>query len=243
MADRWVQEHQRDSWRRQAKHEGYRARSAYKLKQIQEKYNVIRDGDIVLDVGCHPGGWAQVAVEFSGENGTVIGIDLETCHAVDGAELLVGDITNPDAQEKILIVLNGRKINTVISDISPDLTGNWNTDQAVALDLVAKVFDFSLPLLNSGGTLVTKLFQGVGIDELINAIRPHFSKVRRYNPEASRNSSSEVYLVCRNHKPFSLKKHGTILARFEEMMADFDDSVQGEDEAKIGFRIHKSRGN
>ena len=241
MADRWVQEHQRDSWRRQAKSDGYRARSAYKLKQIQEKYNVIRDGDVVLDVGCHPGGWSQVAVELSGENGTVIGVDLEPCHAVEGAELLVGDITDIDTQERLMNNLDGRSINTVISDISPHLTGNWNTDQAVAMDLVAKVLDFSLPLLNSGGTLITKLFQGVGIDELISVVRPHFSKVRRYNPEASRNSSSEVYLICRNYKPFSLNKHGSILERFEETMSDFDNNNQGEEEIITGFRVHKSQ--
>jgi 23S rRNA (uridine2552-2'-O)-methyltransferase len=205
MADHWIENHKRDSWRRQAKASGYRARSAFKLKQIQAKFELMREGDVVLDVGCHPGGWAQVAVEEVGESGIVIGIDLEPCQPVDGALLMVGDITDPLTQERIVKELGDRQVNSVVSDISPHITGKWDVDQAVAMTLVAKVFDFSLPLLCSGGWFVTKLFQGVGVEELIEAVKPHFSYVRRFSPEASRNSSSEVYLVCRNHTPWNAK--------------------------------------
>ena len=205
MADHWIENHKRDSWRRQAKASGYRARSAFKLKQIHAKFELMREGDVVLDVGCHPGGWAQVAVEEVGESGIVIGIDLEPCQPVDGALLMVGDITDPLTQERIVKELGDRQVNSVVSDISPHITGKWDVDQAVAMALVAKVFDFSLPLLCSGGWFVTKLFQGVGVEELIEAVKPHFSYVRRFSPEASRNSSSEVYLVCRNHTPWNAK--------------------------------------
>ena len=215
MADHWIENHKRDSWRRQAKASGYRARSAFKLKQIQAKFELMRDGDVVLDVGCHPGGWAQVAVEEVGDAGIVIGVDLQPCQPVDGALLMVGDITDPLTQERIVKELEDRQVNSVISDISPHITGKWDVDQAVAMTLVAKVFDFALPLLCSGGWFVTKLFQGVGVEELIEAVKPHFSYVRRFSPEASRNSSSEVYLVCRNHTPWNATST-SVLERYEE---------------------------
>ena len=102
MVDRWVQDHQKDAWRKQAKASGYRARSAFKLKQIQERHKIIDSQDSVLDVGCHPGGWAQVAVELVGENGKVVGVDLQSCVPVDGANLIVGDITEPFTQQAVL---------------------------------------------------------------------------------------------------------------------------------------------
>ena len=161
MADHWIENHKRDSWRRQAKASGYRARSAFKLLQIQEKFKLIREGDVVLDVGCHPGGWAQVAVELVGDEGTVIGIDLEPCQPVEGAVLLVGDITEKSTQERIFAELEGRVINTIVSDISPDITGNWDVDQAVAMTLVADVLDFSLDLLGYGGSFTTKMLSSL----------------------------------------------------------------------------------
>ena len=217
MADHWIENHKRDSWRRQAKSSGYRARSAFKLIQIQEKFKLIREGDVILDVGCHPGGWSQVAVELTGEDGIVIGVDLEPCQPVDGALLLVGDITESSTQDRILQELGGRVINTIVSDISPDITGNWDIDQAVAMTLVADVLDFSLDLLCKGGSFTTKIFQGVGIEELITAVKPYFSEVRRFSPMASRNSSSEVYLVCRNHMPW-IKREVSIRQTYESLL-------------------------
>lgn len=233
MAERWVQDHRRDAWRRQAKEKGYRARSAWKLKQIQERHNLIRKGDVVLDVGCHPGGWAQVSVELAGEDGHVVGVDLEPCVPVEGATLLVGDITDIGTQERVQRELGDEQINVVVSDISPHITGKWDTDQAVSIDLVAKVFDFALPLLCPGGSFVTKIFQGTGVDELLQVLKPHFSKVRRFSPEASRNSSSEVYVICRNHRPWKGPKKSVQL-RWEEAVTkllDSQDKTSGEPEA------------
>ena len=217
MADHWIENHKRDSWRRQAKSSGYRARSAFKLLQIQEKFKLIRETDVVLDVGCHPGGWSQVAVELVGPEGVVIGVDLEPCQPVDGALLLVGDITESSTQDRILSELNKRAINTIVSDISPDITGNWDIDQAVAMTLVADVLDFSLDLLCKGGSFTSKIFQGVGVEELITAVKPYFSDVRRFSPMASRNSSSEVYLVCRNFMPW-IKRKSSIRNEYESLL-------------------------
>ena len=238
MSERWIQDHRRDSWKRQAKEEGYRARSAWKLKQIHEKHGLIREGDNVLDVGCHPGGWAQVAVELSGSKGIVIGVDLMPCITVEGAKLIVGDITEKETQKKILEELEEQPLNVIVSDISPHITGNWSTDQAVSLDLVLDVLDFSLPLLCAGGSFVTKIFQGVGVDELLDVLKPHFSKVRRFSPEASRNSSSEVYVVCRNHKPW-LSSSISLKDKWEEAVnrLDGDNSDEEESGSHIGFRV------
>ncbi len=242
MADHWIENHKRDSWRRQAKSSGYRARSAFKLIQIQEKFKLIREGDVILDVGCHPGGWSQVAVELTGEDGIVIGVDLEPCQPVEGALLLVGDITESSTQDRILQELGGRVINTIVSDISPDITGNWDIDQAVAMTLVADVLDFSLDLLCKGGTFTTKIFQGVGIEELITAVKPYFSEVRRFSPMASRNSSSEVYLVCRNHMPW-IKREVSIRQTYESLLDEKLNPIEEELDETVytSFKVRKKK--
>lgn len=242
MADHWIENHKRDSWRRQAKSSGYRARSAFKLLQIQEKFKLIRTDDVVLDVGCHPGGWSQVAVELVGDGGKVIGVDLEPCQPVEGALLLVGDITESSTQERICSELDGRNINNIVSDISPDITGNWDIDQAVAMTLVADVLDFSLDLLCKGGSFITKIFQGVGVEELILAVKPYFSDVRRFSPMASRNSSSEVYLVCRNFMPW-IKRESTIRQTYETLLdvkLNPDEEVV-EQEVYTSFKLRKKK--
>jgi 23S rRNA (uridine2552-2'-O)-methyltransferase len=230
MADHWIENHKRDSWRRQAKASGYRARSAFKLKQIQERFNLLREGDIILDVGCHPGGWAQVATEIVGDT-------------VEGSILLVGDITEPHTQQRVLEELDKRPLHSVISDISPNITGKWDMDQAVAMTLVALVYDFSLPLLCKGGSFVTKLFQGVGVEELINVVKPFFSDVRRFSPHASRNSSSEVYLICRNFMPWKFKKT-SILENYEtalNLKLGGDDIEEAPEIITSSFSIRKKK--
>ncbi|MED5485285.1 MAG: RlmE family RNA methyltransferase [Candidatus Thermoplasmatota archaeon] len=240
MADRWADSHRRDSWRKMAKNSGYRARSAFKLIQIQKKFNLIREGDNVLDVGSHPGGWSQVSVEFEGNGGYVVGVDLEPCEPVDGCLFIVGDITDLETQKRTIEAFSDSMINTVVSDISPNLTGNWSRDQIISLQLVASVFDFSLPLLCPGGNFVTKIFQGEGIEKLIQLVKPRFSSVKRYSPEASRNSSSEVYLICKNHVPW--KNTGTsILSELNKIYDSEEEEEEVTEKSAIGFRLHKAK--
>ena len=201
MSKRWYQENQRDPWRRQAKSKGYRTRSAYKLKQIQEKFQLIRESDIILDVGCHPGGWTQVSVEETGAEGVVIGVDLKSTSPVDGASILQGDISKQETIDRIEELLDGRELNVVLSDISPKLTGRYDTDQAISLELSTMTLDVAMGMLAPGGAFVTKIFQGVGIEGLISAAKDRFTNVQRFAPMASRNASSETYLVCRNRLP------------------------------------------
>ena len=151
--------------------------------------------------------------------------------------VLLGDITDSMIQEQVLEELGERPLNAIVSDISPDITGNWATDQAVSIDLVIQVLDFSLPLLCSGGSFVTKVFQGTGIDELILVLREHFSKVRRYSPEASRNSSSEVYVVCRNHHAWKVDGE-TLQERWERAVSRLDGGGEEDRSESIkGLRI------
>ena len=206
MSKRWYQENRRDPWRRQAKSKGYRARSAYKLKQIQDKFQLIRESDLILDVGCHPGGWTQVSVEETGPEGVVIGVDLKSTSPVDGASILQGDISKQETIDRIEELLDGKELNVVLSDISPKLTGRYDTDQAISLELSTMTLDVAMGMLAPGGAFVTKIFQGVGIEGLILAAKDRFTNVQRFAPMASRNASSETYLVCRNRLPKPRKR-------------------------------------
>ncbi len=201
MSKRWYQDNRRDAWRRIARSKGYRTRSAYKLKQIQERFGIIRKGDCVLDVGCHPGGWLQVAVEESGDEGLVIGVDLLATSPVEGAAVIIGDITEESTIGRIDEALDGREIDVLVSDISPNLTGRYDTDQTISLELSTLVLDAAMRFVPAGGSFVTKIFQGIGIEGLVDAARDRFSNVQRFSPTASRSSSSETYLVCQNRLP------------------------------------------
>lgn len=243
MSKRWYQENRRDPWRRQAKSKGYRARSAYKLKQIQEKFEVIREGDAILDVGCHPGGWTQVSVEEAGAEGLIIGVDIKSTSPVEGASVLQGDITHPETIERIEELLDRRELNVVLSDISPKLTGRYDTDQAISLELSTMTLDVAMDMLAPGGAFVTKIFQGVGIEGLIKAAKDRFSIVQRYAPMASRNASSETYLVCKNRLPIPRKPARGISAykqlqrHLTKVGVNVEDADEESDEdIAVGFR-------
>ena len=140
-------------------------------------------------------------MEESGADGLVVGVDLKSTSPVEGASILQGDIGLIDTLERIEEILDGRQLNLVLSDISPKLTGRYDTDQSISLELSTMTLDVAMGMLVPGGTFVTKIFQGVGIEGLIEAARDRFSNVQRFAPLASRNSSSETYLVCRNRLP------------------------------------------
>ena len=240
--------HRSDAWRREARNSGYRTRSAFKLKQIQQRFGVIREGDTVLDVGCHPGGWSQVAVEEVGVDGVVIGVDLKGCAPVEGCTFVVGDITDEGTHQRIRDVLDGELLRVVVSDISPGLTGQYEMDQAISTELVCAVFDFAYPLMGSGGVLVTKVFQGRCIEALISAANTRFSSVQRFSPDASRSSSSETYLVCRNRKDKPSKGTGTLSVQelVDRSLADdgfvipADEVDERQAAGRVGFRLVRS---
>ena len=246
MSKRWYQDNRRDAWRRIARSKGYRTRSAYKLKQIQERFGILRKGDVVLDVGCHPGGWTQVAVEEVGEKGLVIGVDLLATSPVEGALIIIGDVTEERTIGQISDALGEREFNVVVSDISPNLTGRYDTDQTISLELSTLVLDASMEFIPSGGSFVTKIFQGTGIEGLIDAAKDRFSNVQRYSPTASRSASSETYLICQNRlpQPRARAQGKSALEQVQLHLSDLGIVVEkeaDEGEFKVGFKRLRKR--
>ena len=246
MSKRWYQDNRRDAWRRIARSKGYRTRSAYKLKQIQERFGILRNADVVLDVGCHPGGWTQVAVEEVGEKGLVIGVDLLATSPVEGALIIIGDVTEERTIGQIRDALGEREFNVVVSYISPNLTGRYDTDQTISLELSTLVLDASMEFIPSGGSFVTKIFQGTGIEGLIDAAKDRFSNVQRYSPTASRSASSETYLICQNRlpQPRARAQGKSALEQVQLHLSDLGIVVEKEAdevEFKVGFKRLRKR--
>jgi 23S rRNA (uridine2552-2'-O)-methyltransferase len=198
MSKRWVQEHQRDAHYRQAKREGYRARSAYKLEEINKRYTVIRPHDDVIDLGAAPGGWLQVIREIT--DGKVIGIDLRRIEPLDNVTCIRGDMTSEKVRKKLVDAVGG-KVNTIVSDMSPNISGNYTMDQAQSVYLGEMALDTAESLLDRGGNFVVKVFEGDLFPDFLRLLKTKFSRVKVHNPKASRKTSSEIYVIARNYFP------------------------------------------
>ena len=189
----------RDRYRRLAKDQGYRARSAYKLLQMNRSYNIVKKGDKVVDLGCAPGGWLQVAVKEVKSSGKVIGIDLKPVSPVHGAIILQGSIEDPNMLSKIAELLSC-KADVVLSDLAPNVSGVWDIDHARQISLSTIALQFAQRVLRIGGSSVFKVFEGDMLEEFKSELRKSFGKVLLNKPSASRQESSELYLVCLNFK-------------------------------------------
>lgn len=198
---RWYSEKKKEHYYKEAKKQGYRARSAFKLQQMQRKFSVISRGDTILDLGAAPGGWSQVASELTGEDGTVIGIDLLPIAPLTGVTFLQGDMTNEETMGALVQLLNDTTVDVVLSDMSPDVSGVYSVDQARSVWLCERALDVSQRFLKSGGQFVCKVFQGEDIPDFLNEVKQHFRMVKMFSPQASRKSSSEIYLVARFFQP------------------------------------------
>jgi 23S rRNA (uridine2552-2'-O)-methyltransferase len=183
----------RDYYYRKAKDEGYRSRAAYKLKQINNKFQIIQKGDTVIDLGAAPGGWLQVAKELSG--GVVIGVDILPIGTIEGVETIKGDIRLPKTVEKIRKKMKKEGADVVICDAAPDLSGNWSYDHARSIDLVTSALECALNILKPGGAFAVKVFQGDMFPDFLNKVRGHFVKVQAFSPDASRKQSAEIYVI------------------------------------------------
>ena len=189
----------RDQYRRLAKDQGYRARSAYKLMQMNRSYNILKKGDKVVDLGCAPGGWLQVAVKEVKSSGNVIGIDPKPVTPVDGAVILQGSIEDSNMLSKISEIL-GCKADVVLSDLAPNVSGVWDIDHARQISLSTIALRFAQHVLRIGGSSVFKVFEGDMLEEFRSELRRSFGKVLLNKPSASRQESSELYIVCLNFK-------------------------------------------
>ena len=199
----WLHDHINDPYVKLAQREGYRARAAYKLKEIDETLHLIRPGDLVVDLGSAPGAWSQyVRRKLSpdgaavGElNGRIIGLDLLPMQPIEGVEFLQGDFREDEVLAQLEEKLQGRQADVVVSDMAPNLSGVESADAARVAHLIELAIDFSLRHLKPEGALVTKVFHGSGYSQLVKLFKETFHVVKPVKPKASRDKSSETFIV------------------------------------------------
>ncbi len=190
----------KDSFRRLARDQGYRSRSAFKLKQINQSYRILNKGDCIVDIGCAPGGWMQIALPEVGTKGKVIGVDIKKIEPLSNAFIIQGNIEDEHVTDNILKISNSC-VDVVLSDLSPNVSGNWELDHARQMDLTRNAIRLSSKILKKRGKAVFKVFQGDMLNELVVELKKKFKKVILTKPNASRQVSSEIYLICLDYNP------------------------------------------
>ena len=195
-----MQEHVTDPYVRKAQAEGMRSRAAYKLQQLAERDHLLKPGMVVVDLGCAPGGWAQVAGRAVGAEGRVVGVDLLEMLPVPGVRFVQGDFGDDAVLAEVEKYLEGRAVDLVLSDMAPNMSGVASVDQARSIGLAELALDFAVNHLKPHGNFLVKVFQGSGFEELVAEIRRGFVQVMIRKPEASRSRSNEVYLVGKGLK-------------------------------------------
>ena len=196
MTNAWVQKRKKDQYYRLAKVRGYRSRAAYKLLQTARTYNLIKPGDKVVDLGCHPGGWLQVSREIVGPEGLVLGIDLKPVEHVlySNIRTIIKDIHDSDTVSRIIEELKG-PADALVSDLAPSIIGSWDVDHERQLDLAFTALAISKGVLRQHGNVLIKLFQGPRMKPFQEEAGLLFERSRLLKPKASRPESSEVYFL------------------------------------------------
>ena len=201
MGSKWQMEKHNDPYYKKAKKEEYRSRASYKLKQLDKKYKIIQEGNTVVDLGAAPGGWSQVALEKVGEEGKVVGVDLNRFKKFHEENYygIRGDFTTPEVQQKIMDLIGG-KARVVLSDASPSLCGIKNIDQLRSIDLTNSVIGIAENILEKKGNLVIKVFQGPEYKNMLDNLKTKFRQVKTTKPPSSRKKSAEMYVVGLGYK-------------------------------------------
>ena len=184
----------KDHYRKLAHEEGYRSRSAYKLKELNASYRILGPGHFVLDLGCAPGGWIQVASKIVGNKGKVMGIDTSFVEEIPGVYMLKANISDNIIEEIFLFF--DKKINAVISDLSPQVTGNWSVDHSIQISLNYDAAKIMEQVLAKKGNAVFKIFDGEYSNEFYEYLKKNFLKIKLTKPKSSRKPSSELYCIC-----------------------------------------------
>jgi len=187
-----------DPYVQRSRKEGYRARSAYKLIEIDDRDGLLKPGALVVDLGAAPGGWTQVVVKRVGATGRVVAIDLLEMAPVDGAQVIQGDFSAASGLTAVTTALGERRVDVVLSDMAPNLSGIAISDQARVMALAELARDFAVGQLKPAGAFLVKVFQGEGYDEFLRSLRAAFGKVVVRKPDASRGESAELYLLARD---------------------------------------------
>lgn len=199
-SSRWLREHFDDEYVKRAQKEGYRSRAVYKLEELDSKDRLFKSGQIVVDLGAAPGGWSQYACKHVGKKGRVYALDILEMEPIEGVEFLPGDFREQGVLDTLMASLEGQKIDLVMSDMAPNISGMSAVDQPRAMYLCELALDFARHTLKPGGLFLAKVFQGEGFDPFIKELRSLFDKVVFRKPGASRPRSREVYVVARGFK-------------------------------------------
>ena len=199
LHDRWVQERKHEYYYKLAKKLNYRSRASFKLMQIDDRFGVFREGDRVVDLGASPGGWLQVAQQRVGERGKVIGVDLRPIRPIEGVITIMGDITENNTMIELIEKFNG-KADVVLSDMAPNIAGSYSTDHARSIDLCMYAVNVCDYVLKKEGKLVVKVFMGDMMNTLVKQLESRFRSVKIHSPAASRDTSSEVYIISKGFR-------------------------------------------
>ncbi len=191
----WMREHVNDPFVQLAQKEGYRSRAAYKLLEIDARDQLLKPGMVVVDLGATPGGWSQVAAAKVGRGGKVIALDLLPLDPLAGVDFIQGDFREQVMLGKLEGLLHGRPVGLVISDMAPNMSGVAPADQARAMHLAELALEFALEQLKPDGSFLVKVFQGAGFEDFYKQMRNSFASVVTRKPKASRDRSSELYLL------------------------------------------------
>ena len=193
----WLERQINDPFVVEAKARGYRSRAAFKLAEIDDRYHVFRQGTRVIDLGCAPGGWLQIALERGAAS--VAGIDLLPVEPLVGANIIEADFTADDSGARLMEMLGGQP-DVILSDMAPNTTGHRQTDHLRIVGLIEAAAEFATTVLKPGGVFISKAFQGGETGVLLADLKRHFAEVRHVKPKASRLQSSELYLLARGFK-------------------------------------------
>ena len=194
---RWLHEHRSDTYVKQARHEGYRSRAVYKLEELDQRDHLLRPGISIVDLGAAPGGWSQYAQRKLGDRARIVALDVLPMDPLPGVTFIQGDFRDPPVLEALEAAVGAAKVDLVLSDMAPNISGVDAADQAGTVHLAELALEFARARLKPGGAFVAKLFQGEGFDGFLKELRQNFGKVVLRKPKASRPRSREVYLVAR----------------------------------------------
>ncbi|KMJ53389.1 MULTISPECIES: 23S rRNA (uridine(2552)-2'-O)-methyltransferase RlmE [Vogesella] len=196
----WLREHVNDHYVQMAQKDGYRARAAYKLLEINDKDKLIRPGTVLADLGSAPGSWSQVAARIVGDNGKVFAIDILPMDPIADVAFIQGDFRDDEVLEEFVTMLGGRQLDLVISDMAPNISGMSGIDQARSFHLNELALEFVRDHLKPGGSFLVKVFQGSDFQPYLKAMRELFGEVVTRKPKASRDRSSEIYLLGKDRR-------------------------------------------
>lgn len=192
---RWLKEHFDDVYVQEAHKKGLRSRASFKIEEIQGRDSIIREGYKVVDLGAAPGGWSQYAIGCVGEHGRVVACDILPMTPINGVDFLCGDFREQEVLDKLLEIVGDDKVDVILSDMAPNMSGNINVDQPRAMYLVELAYDMCRRILRTGGSFVVKVFNGEGTEDYLKLLRRSFKEVKVRKPDASRLRSREVYYV------------------------------------------------